>query len=230
MNLMNEMIDTNVKGTVNLLRAILDNDVSLDNFINTGTCEEYGDSPVPFREDKKEAPVSPYSASKVSATYFCQMIHKTKGLPIVTLRPFLSYGGYQSTETMFIPSLIRHCLEGKDFPMTKGVQTREFNYIDDVVDAYILTALSKAAIGEIINIGNGIEYRIKDVAKKIVSLMGNPINLLYGAKSERAGEAQHFFCNNQRARRVLGWEPTTGLDEGLAKTIAWYRDNGKNIQ
>ena len=219
------MIDTNIKGTVNLLRAIIDEKVALECFINTGTCEEYGDISAPFHEDRKEMPVSPYSASKVAATYFCQMIHKTMELPIVTLRPFLSYGSYQDADMMFIPSLIKHCLEGKDFPMTWGNQTREFNYVDDIVDAYVLAAECQNAVGEIINIGNGIEYKIKDVAEKIAKVMGNPIQLLIGAKSERAGEAEHFFCSNDKARKLLGWAPKITLDVGLMKTIEWYKNN-----
>lgn len=219
------MIDTNIKGTVNLLRSVIDEKIALECFINTGTCEEYGDVSAPFHEDRKEMPVSPYSASKVAATYFCQMIHKTMELPIVTLRPFLSYGPYQDTDMMFIPSLINHCLEGKDFPMTEGNQTREFNYVDDIVDAYILAAECQNAVGEIINIGNGIEYRIKDVAEKIVKMMGNPIRLLIGAMPKRAGETKHFFCSNEKAKRLLGWAPKTSLDAGLRKTIEWYENN-----
>ena len=224
-NLMDFMIDTNVKGTVNLLRSVIDEKVALECFINTGTCEEYGDASAPFHEDTKEIPVSPYSASKVAATYFCQMIYKTMDLPIVTLRPFLAYGPHQDTDVMFIPSLIAHCLRGKDFPMTEGNQTREFNYVDDIVDAYILATECQDVAGEIINIGNGIEYRLKDVAEKIVKMMGTPIRLLVGAIPKRAGETEHFFCSNEKAGKLLGWKPRTTLDVGLRKTIEWYENN-----
>jgi UDP-glucose 4-epimerase len=223
--LMDLMIDTNVKGTVNLIRSIIDEHVDLEFFINTGTCEEYGDAPAPFYEDMKETPVSPYSASKVAATYFCQMISKTMDLPITTLRPFLTYGPFQDPATMFIPSLIYHCLKGKEFKMTKGDQTREFTYIDDTVEAYILASQCQDAAGEILNIGNGIEHSIKGVGEKIVKMMGNPIRLLAGAMPKRAGETEHFFCNNEKAVRLLGWLPTTTLDVGLKQTIAWFKEN-----
>jgi nucleoside-diphosphate-sugar epimerase len=150
------------------------------------------------------------------------------GLPIVTLRPFLIYGPSQDTN-MFIPSLIHHCLEGKDFPMTKGDQTREFNYVDDIVDAYLLAAFCPKAVGEIINIGNGIEYKIKDVAEIIVKMMGSPIKLLIGNLSKRPGEASHFFCSNEKAKRLLGWFPKFSLDEGLKKTIEWFTNNRGKI-
>ncbi|MDY6845471.1 MAG: GDP-mannose 4,6-dehydratase, partial [Thermodesulfobacteriota bacterium] len=154
-------------------------------------------------------------------------IHKTMDLPIVTLRPFLAYGPYQDAD-MFIPSLIYHCLEKKDFPMTEGDQTREFNYVDDIIDAYLLTVAYQNVQnvkGEIINIGNSIEYKIKDVAEKIVHMMGNPIRLLIGALPKRAGETSHFFCSNEKAKKLLGWEPKTTLDVGLKKTIEWYENN-----
>jgi UDP-glucose 4-epimerase len=205
-----------------LLHAIIEEKTALECFVNTGASEEYGDGLVPFREDQREIPVSPYSASKVAATYFCQMLHKSMGLPIITLRLFLTYGPYQDTN-MFIPSLIQHCLERKDFPMTEGDQTREFNYVDDIVEAYLLAATNPNVIGEIINIGNGIEYSIRDVAEKIVNMMGNPIQLLIGALPKRAGETNHFFCNNEKAQKLLGWSPQIGLDEGLERTINRYK-------
>lgn len=221
--LIDPMIDINIKGTLNLLKGVIEEKVALECFVNTGTSEEYGDGTTPFHEEHREIPVSPYSASKVAATYFCQMVNKTFGLPIVTLRPFLTYGPYQDID-MFIPSLIYHCLEGKDFPMTEGDQTREFNYIDDIVEAYLLAACCPEARGKIINIGNGVEYKIKDVAEKIVNMMDNPIKLLINTLPKRQGEAEHFFCSNERARLFLGWSPKINLDEGLEKTINWYKN------
>ncbi|MEW6214096.1 MAG: NAD-dependent epimerase/dehydratase family protein, partial [Nitrospirota bacterium] len=222
LELIEPMIDINIKGTMNLLRGVIEEKITLECFINTGSSEEYGDGSAPFNESQREIPVSPYSASKVAATYFCQMLYKTLKLPIVTLRPFLTYGPYQDTD-MFIPSLIHHCLEGKDFPMTEGDQTREFTYIDDIVEAYLLAAGCPQAVGEVINIGNGIEYRIKDIAERIVSMMGNPIRLLIGALPKRHGETKHSFCSDEKAKNLLGWFPKIGLNEGLERTINWYK-------
>jgi len=223
--LINPMIDINIKGTLNFLRGVIEEKVPLERFINTGTSEEYGDGTAPFREDQREIPVSPYSASKVAVTYFCQMLYKTIGLPIITLRPFIVYGPFQDTD-MFIPSLIKHCLEGKDFLMTEGDQTREFTYIDDIIEAYLLAARSPEAVGGVINIGNGVEHRIRDVAEKVVRMLGNPIRLLIGALPKRPGETMNFFCNNEKAKRLLGWSPKIGLDEGLERTIDWYKNSG----
>lgn len=216
---MDEMIEVNIKGTLNLLMAL--DGTAYDCFINTGTCEEYGDNPVPFREDQIPNPVSPYSASKVSTTMFCQMLYKTMELPIIILRPFLTYGPMQESN-MLIPSVIKKAIKRERFGMTEGEQTREFNYVEDIVDGFIKASLSKRAIGEIINIGNGKEYKVKDVVLKILNTMGNPIEPLIGALPYREGETIHFYCDNTKARELLGWNPKVSLDEGLKKTIDWY--------
>lgn len=211
-----EMIEVNIKGTLNLLRAL--DGIDHNCFINTGTCEEYGDNPVPFREDQKPNPVSPYSASKVATTMFCQMLYKTQGLPIVTLRPFLTYGPGQESN-MLIPSLIKKVLKGEVFEMTKGEQTREFNYVDDIVDGFVRASVTPGAVGEIINIGNGLEYRIRDVVEMILKLMDSPIKPKFGALAYRPGEAWHFCCDNTKAREILGWRPRVNLQDGLKMTI-----------
>jgi len=226
--LIEPMIEININGTLNLLRAVIKEEISLESFVNTGSAEEYGNGPVPFIEDQREMPVSPYSASKVAVTHFCQMLYRSIGLPVVTLRPFLVFGPSQDNG-MFIPSLIKHCIGGKDFPMTEGNQTREFTYVEDIVEAYILAAQCPRAAGEVINIGTGIEYKIRDVAERIVSKMGNPIRLLVGALPKRSGETEHFFCSNEKAKGLLGWSPRIALDEGLERTIKWYKENPMEI-
>lgn len=218
------MIDINLKGTMNIVRAVIENRIKLESFVNTGSSEEYGNGTAPFSEEQREQPVSPYSASKVAATYFCQMIHKSMGFPSVTLRPFLTYGSEQDVD-MFIPSLIQHCLEKKDFQMTSGDQTRDFVFVDDVVDAYMLAAATPNAIGNIFNIGSGIEYTIKEVAEMILDMTGAPIKLLLGSLQKRPGETSHFFCKNRRSEELLGWSPKTGLKEGVQKTIDWHKAN-----
>lgn len=219
-NLLESVIEDNVKGTVNLLRAL--ENIDFDCFVNTGTCEEYGDNPAPFTEEQRENPVSPYSASKVATTYFCQMLYKVQGLPIVTLRPFLTYGPYQESG-LLIPSLIKCCLEKRDFKMSKGEQTREFNYVDDIVEGFYKASITEKAIGEIINLGNGKEYRILELVEIIIGLMGNPICVEVGALPYRKGETTHFFCSNKKARSLLNWNPKTDLIDGLKKTIDWYK-------
>lgn len=215
-----ECIDVNIRGAVNLLSAL--ENVDYECFVHTGTNEEYGDNEVPFREDMKEMPTSPYSVSKCASEMFCQMYHKAYGKPIVILRPFNAYGQMQSCNRI-IPEVIVDSLLGKDIRMTAGEQTREFNYVDDIVEGFIKVSSAKKAIGEIINIGCGEEYAIRDVVKKIVEMVGNNNRILSGALPYRPNEIWRMFCDNTKARKLLKWEPKYALDEGLRETIEWYR-------
>lgn len=214
-----EMFDTNLLGTMNLVQAIEGGEC--DCFVNSGTCEEYGDNPTPFREDQCPNPVSPYSASKAAATLFCGMIYKTKKVPVVTLRPFLTYGP-QQVSNMLIPYVIQKALLSQDIEMTKGEQTREFNYVTDIVDGYIRASVTPHALGEVINIGNAKEYKIIDVVRMILKMLGNPVKPKAGALAYRPGETMHFYCDNTKARTILKWKPKVSLEEGLKKTIEWY--------
>ena len=214
-----KIIQTNIQGTINLLNALDGTDYNC--FIHLGTLEEYGDNPVPFTENQIPDPMSPYSASKTSAAIFCKMYHKTFGSPAITLRLPVVYGPYQSTK-MFIPELICSALLKKDFKMSKGDQSRNFIYIEDIVDGLIKASVTKDAVGEIINLGSEREYKIKEVAIKILDLMGNPIKPLIGALPYRSGEVMHYYCDNKKAREILNWSPKTDLDDGLKKTIEWY--------
>lgn len=211
----------NFYSTINLFKA-LKGDFSL--FVNTGTCEEYGDGPTPFKESQTPIPVSPYSASKIASTYYCQMLHNVYDLPIITLRPFLTYGPRQRNTKMLIPSTILSILKNKELKMTKGEQTRDFVYVKDVVEAYIKAAQNKKAIGEIINIGSGKEYKIKDIVSKIIHITKSNLKpqkvLPY-----RKGETMHFYCSNLKAKKLLGWQPKTSFEQGLIKTIDWYKNN-----
>lgn len=222
-SLISMYFNVNIAGTMNLVSAA-NRIEKIELFINTGTCEEYGFGQTPFCETNKEVPVSPYSWSKTCATYFCSMMYNCFGFPAVTLRPFLTYGPAQETN-LLVPSLIRNCIEKKDFSMTLGDQTREFNYVDDIVDGFIKAAEHPETAGEIINIGNGAEYKVRDVAEKIVNIMNKPISLNIGSLTKRIGESDHFFCNNDKAKRLLKWKPMTDLDAGLKKTIDWYIAN-----
>ena len=215
-----EVLEVNLRGTVNLLRALEGS--GYDCFVYAGTCEEYGDNPVPFREDQVPNPVSPYSASKAAATLFCRMYGRTLGCPVVLLRPFLTYGPHQA-ETRFVSQAIGAALRGEVFPMTGGAQGRELNYVDDIVEGFVRAATTPAALGELINVGNGVQYRMREVAELIFGLVGGPGRAAIGALPYRPVESWDFYCENSKARRLLGWEPKTGLEEGLRRTIEWYR-------
>jgi nucleoside-diphosphate-sugar epimerase len=214
-------VHANVIGTLNLLEATVRVGEPLKVFINTGSSEEYGTATAPFHEEQRECPVSEYSASKVAATHLCEMYHRRYKLPTVTLRPFLVYGPAQGND-MFVPSLIQHCLDGRDFEMTTGDQLREFHYVDDVTNAFLLAASNRAAIGQIINVGTGSALSIGTVARLVVTKVGTSTRLLMGAIPKRSCESD-LYCDGGKAKTLLTWEPRVNLEEGLERTITWYR-------
>ncbi|MBI4599772.1 SDR family NAD(P)-dependent oxidoreductase [Candidatus Uhrbacteria bacterium] len=221
-----KIIDVNIKGTVALIKAL--QDIPLECFVNVGTCEEYGDNAAPFNETQRESAVSPYSASKISATHFCQMIHKVAAIPVVTVRPFLTYGPFQLSN-LLIPALIRFCLNNeKEFRMTSGEQTREFNFVGDIVEGMLKASLCKELVGEIINIGNGTEYKVIDVARMIVKLMNSPLEL-NRSLSHRKGEVFHFYSATDKYLRLLKPSSFTSLEDGLKITIEWYAKNWDHL-
>lgn len=209
-----------IRGTMNLVRAVL-SEVPEALFINTGTCEEYGDGPVPFHEDQLPQPVSPYSAAKTAATFFVLMASKTLGLRGVTVRPFLTYGPAQQPLRL-IPQAILAGLLKREFRMTPGEQTREFNYVSDIVEGYLQVARHPDVAGHILNLGNGHEIQIREVVRLIFDLMGNPIEPQIGALPYRPGETWHFYSDPRKAQQLIEWHPVVSLEEGLRRTIAWY--------
>ena len=222
LNLFDEMISVNIQGTVTLLKAL--EEIDLESFIYVGTCEEYGDGEAPFTEGQREAPVSPYSASKTSAVHFCQMFQKITGKRVAIVRPFLTYGPGQ-TSNMLVPSLIRHCLNHEaEFLMTNGQQTREFNYVSDIVGGILRISGCKKSSGEVVNIGNGKEYKVIEVARLIVKILDSSIKLKCGALDYRKGETSHFYASTKKYVGLLNPPKPTPLKEGLEKTITWFSE------
>lgn len=215
-----EMFRVNLGGTRNLMIAL--KNLDCDAIVNTGTCEEYGNSKAPFREIDVPCPVSPYSASKAAGTFYCQMLYRSFRMPITTLRPFLTYGPKQSGK-LFIPSIIKAALKGEDFYMTRGDQTREFNYVSDIVEGFLKAGTSVQAVGKVINLGCGEDYKIIDVARKVLSIIGAGIRLKTGRLPYREGEVKRFYCDNSLAKKILRWKPRVKLEEGLRRTIGWYK-------
>jgi UDP-glucose 4-epimerase len=215
-----ECIQTNVQGTVNLLRALESR--GYQRFVYFGTSEIYGDVDVPFREDAVVNPISPYSVSKYAGERFCRMFHRGRGWPVVMIRAFNAYGPAQTPDRV-IPEIIGRALRGDELKMTTGRQTREFNYVDDLVDGIVRAGTVEGIDGELFNLGCGEEISMRDLATMILDLLDNPIAAKFGELPERPTEIPRMFCDNTRARELLGWKPQHTLRDGLEKTIEWYR-------
>lgn len=216
------MIKNNLIGTANLLHVLKDRQIDL--MINIGSSEEYGYASVPQSEANRELPVSPYSFSKVAAVYLCQMAARAFNFPVVTARLFPVYGPGQDSG-MFIPSAIRKLSERQEFRMSPGEQIREFNYVDDVVEALIrLSSCGDKVIGSVINIGNGIPYKIIEVINTIRALIEDNAFISVGALPYRVGEVMESYCDNSLLKNLTGWSPRFSLEKGLELTVQWYRN------
>ena len=235
-NRIDECIQTNVQGTVNLLEA-LDGASSgsragsggrsgsgsgWSRLVNTGTSEIYGAIDVPFHEDDRPAPVSPYAVSKHAAEEFCRLGVTARGWPIVRVRPFNAYGPGQSPDRV-IPEVIVRALRGERLPMTSGTQTREFNHVSDLVEGLLLAGVVPDVDGALLNLGNGEEVAIADLVRTLLAVLGDPIEAELGALPERPIEIRRMCADASRARELLGWSPRVSLRDGLAATVEWYR-------
>lgn len=223
-----ENIQSNVHGTVNLLQALHGD---YERFVYTGTSEIYGDVDAPFREDGPVNPVSPYSVSKYAGERYCRMFHQAYDWPIVCLRPFNAYGPGQTPDRV-IPEIILTALRRNELKMTEGRQTREFNFVGDLADGFIRALSASEAEGEVVNLGRGEDVSMRELATTILELMGDPITPRFGAIPYRPTEIWQMYCDNTKARELLGWEPSVSLTEGLKETIAWYEsevERGSNF-
>jgi UDP-glucose 4-epimerase len=216
-----ECIQTNVQGTVNLLRAL--GRRPYGRFVYTSSSEVYGDVPVPFREDAQVNPVSPYSVSKYAGEVFCRMLHQGRDWPVVVVRPFNAYGPAQTPDRV-IPEIIVKALRKEPLVMTQGRQTREFNHVEDLVEGFLLAGTTPGVEGEVFNIGGGEEIAMRDLANLILDLMDNPITAQIGALPDRPTEIWSMRSDVSKAREQLGLPPSRPLRDGLRQTIDWYRD------
>ena len=215
-----ECFDVNARGTANLIEACK----GCSRFVYISTSEIYGyQKEVPFREDFNPQPISPYSISKYNGELYARMKYHQNKYPVVILRPFNNFGPYQS-EKAIIPEMIINCLLGKEIKSTEGNQTREFNYVENIIDGFIMAARKDEAIGEIINLGSGQDIPIKELILKIHKLTDSNSKLNIGSLEYRPTEIWKMFCDNSKSRSILGWKPEISFEEGLKKTIRWYKD------
>jgi len=220
---------TNAEGTLNVLQAALDHGVS--RVVHTSTSEVYGTARfAPITEEHPLQGQSPYAASKIAADKMAEAFHLSFGLPVVTARPFNTYGPRQSLRAV-VPTIIAQCLDGSRVRLGHLHPTRDLNYVGDTVNGLIAAAESNAAIGRTVNLGTGREIAIGDLARLIGDLMGREVALETEAERNRpeASEVNRLMADNALAADLLGWRPATSLEDGLQRTINWFRDRGDRV-
>jgi nucleoside-diphosphate-sugar epimerase len=204
-------LKVNTEGTVNLLEGL--RGANVERIVLTGTCYEYGVS-----GGSELDPFNGYSASKVAAWAFGRMYWRAHELPVITVRPFQTYGPGQPTKTL-IPSAIGAALNGEDFPMTPGEQVRDFIFAEDVARGMIAAAGTSAGGGQSLDLGTGRGVAVLEVVETIWDLTGARGKIRAGALAYRQASPMHLVADADQTARMTGWRATTGLRRGLRITI-----------
>lgn len=220
-------VDTNVKGTLNILQAA--RKLEIKKVVHTSTSEVYGTARfVPITEDHPLQPQSPYSATKIGADQIALSFYSAFNTPVAIIRPFNTYGPRQSARAV-IPTIITQIASGqKNLSLGAIHPTRDFNYVKDTVSGFISIAESDEAIGEVINIGSNYEISIGDLVNMIADIMNVNVEIETDKQRLRPekSEVDRLWAENAKAKKLIGWQPayagTDGLRKGLIKTIEWF--------
>ncbi len=220
-------VDTNVKGTLNILQAA--RELDLEKVVHTSTSEVYGTALyVPIDEEHPLQAQSPYSASKIGADQIALSYYRSFGTPVSIIRPFNTYGPRQSARAV-IPTIITQIISGEtQIKLGATSPTRDFNFVSDTVRSFVAVARSDASVGEVINIGSNYEISVKEVAELISEVMGRRINVVSEESRLRPdmSEVERLWASNEKASRLLGWHPELvgrdGFKRGIEKTAEWF--------
>jgi len=226
----NTYIDTNIKGTLNILQAA--REFALEKVLITSTSEVYGTAiHVPIDEKHPKQGQSPYSASKIGADFIAESFYRSFSVPVVIVRPFNTYGPRQSARAV-IPTIITQLLAGKkEIKLGSLHPRRDLVFVGDTVDGFLKIAESDNTIGQEINIASQNEISIGDLAQKIINII-NP-KATVGIDTIRVrpknSEVERLLGSCAKIQKLTSWKPCYTLDEGLKETIAWFRDD-KNVK
>lgn len=219
-------VDTNIKGTLNVLQAA--RTLNLDRIVITSTSEVYGTAQyVPIDEKHPFQGQSPYSATKIGADRLAESFYRSFGLPISIARPFNTFGPRQSARAV-IPTIITQLLAGKkEIELGSLTPTRDFNYVKDTVSGFIAIAESENTVGQEINIATQQEISIGDLAKEIISQINPKVRIVCDEQRIRPenSEVNRLLGSNEKIKRLTNWSPKYTFEQGIAETIDWIRNN-----
>ena len=224
-------VDTNVRGTLNVLQAA--RDLELERVVVTSTSEVYGTALyVPIDEKHPRQGQSPYSATKIGADAMADAFYRSFDLPVVTVRPFNTYGPRQSARAV-IPTIITQLLAGADeLKLGSVTPTRDLNYVADTAAGFIALAECDAAIGRDVNVGSGREISVGDLAAKLIEITGTNARVVTDEARLRPekSEVERLLASNALVHELTGWEPAVSLDEGLKRTVEWFGNETNRSQ
>lgn len=220
-------VDTNIKGTLNVLQAA--KDLGISKVVHTSTSEVYGTAMyVPINEDHPLQGQSPYSASKIGADQMALSFYRSFQTPVSVIRPFNTYGPRQSARAV-IPTIITQIASGMGQIKLGAVSpTRDFNFVQDTVSGFISVLEENSSIGEVINIGSNFEVSIGETVEIISEVMGKPVEIITEDARIRPekSEVERLWADNSKALKLLGWEPKfagkAGFKRGINETVKWF--------
>lgn len=215
------MMQTHALGALNIAAGLRDH----ARLLVVGSCEEYGRGPVPFQESQPAQPRTAYAVSRLAATLSSLQL----ATPFACAARLAVVYGPRQTGPMFIPSLFQAAMAGRAFEMSSGAQTRDFLYVEDAVNALLALARCDAARQQVVNVGSGAECSVRQVAQMAAGLLGPHAELRIGAIASRPGEADRYVCSIETVRALTGWAPQIGLADGLARTLAWWRQRAPDV-
>ena len=216
-------VDTNVKGTLNVLQSA--RQFGISRVIHTSTSEIYGTAQfVPITEEHPVNPQSPYAATKAAADFLALTFFRSFKTPVTIVRPFNAYGPRQSARAI-IPTIITQLIgRSGNIKLGSVAPTRDLNFVKDTAHGFVLAARSEKALGEVVNLGSNSEISVGDLAHKIGSLLGKEV--VIEGREERIrpekSEVERLLADNRKAKDLLGWQPSFDLESGLKETIAWF--------
>lgn len=215
-------VDTNIKGTLNIIQAA--RDLGVSKVVHTSTSEVYGTAQyVPIDEKHPMQPQSPYSATKIAADAIAMSFYNTFDLPVTIARPFNTYGPRQSARAV-IPTIITQIANDiKEIKLGDVTPTRDFNYVEDTCRGFVALLETDSTIGEAINIGSNFEISIGDTLNIIKDLMGSDVSFITDGQRLRPGKSEVFrlWCDNTKIKKLTGFKPQVDIRDGLQKTIDW---------
>ena len=221
----NDVVETNIKGTLNILQACMGNHVS--KIVHTSTSEVYGTAQyIPIDENHPLKPQSPYAASKVAADKLAESFFCTYGLPVSILRPFNTFGPRQSLRAI-IPTIITQLLEGETLVVGSLAPTRDLTFVSDTVRGFFSLANKDGVDGETFNLGVGKEISVKDLIDLIAEIIKKKKKIQVDEARIRGNnsEVMRLLSNNSKASEILGWQPVISIEEGIHNTIEWIKDH-----
>jgi dTDP-glucose 4,6-dehydratase len=218
-------VRTNFEGTLNVLMTC--KTFGVRRVVHYSTSEVYGSAKtVPMDEQHPTAPQSVYAVSKLAADHLCRVLAREQGVPVVIVRPFNSYGP-RETHPYVIPEIISQLTRSSELVLGNLEARRDFTFVDDTARAVCMLIGKEGIEGQVFNIGSERDYSVEELARKIGSIMrGGSVTIRIDASKMRPYDVSRLVCDSSRLRSLTGWKPEVELEDGLRRTVEWYKLNG----